>query len=144
MQPENDDKPCRLQTVGDGQARMALLDQFSDELTRLGWSSSEVFGIQMAVEESVSNAYRHGNLEGQRGDVEITYRITDREFEFEVSDQGEGFDESQVPDPTDSENLEGLTGRGLLLMRNFMNEVNIRDGGSTISMRKIRSTSEAS
>lgn len=132
------DGMLRATMLGDGPARSSLLDQIGKRLTDSGWQTGDVFGIQMAVEESVSNAYRHGNQDGKLGEVEIGWRANADEFLIEVRDHGAGFDESAIPDPTDPANLEELTGRGLLLMRNYMNEVNFRDGGSTVIMRKTR------
>lgn len=125
-------------TRGDGKARVALLEDLAGLLERFGWPPSDVFGIQMAVEETVSNAYLHGNLEGELGDVELHWLIDANEFQMEVRDQGNGFDESIVPDPTDAENLEKLTGRGLLLMRKFMTTVKFEDGGCRVVLQKSR------
>lgn len=133
----------KITTLGDGTAREALLDQLSGELSVRGWSSQDIFGLQMAVEESVANAYRHGNLEGQRGNVEIHWSISADAFQIAISDQGLGFDAETVPDPTDIENLEEMSGRGLLLMRNFMTEVDFRDGGRTVFMKKSKTPAPA-
>ena len=65
-------------TKGDGKARKSLLGLLENKLTDLGWSSGDIFGIQMAVEESVSNAYSHGNKNGDLGNVEIKWKVTAR------------------------------------------------------------------
>ena len=130
--------PVRITTVGNGQARMSLMDRLASELSDCGWNADDVYGVQMAIEEAVSNAYRHGNQNGERGEVEISYETSAGEFLMEVRDQGEGFNESDIPDPTAIENLEKTSGRGLLLMRHYMSEVNFRDGGRTVVMRKRR------
>ena len=129
-------KPQELITTGNGQARLQLMDRLGEELTSLGWSATDVYGVQAAMEEAVSNAYRHGNQHGKLGDVDIRWHATKSEFEIEISDRGDGFVESTVPDPTALENLESFSGRGLLLMRNYMNEVSYRNGGRTVVMRK--------
>ena len=126
----------RITTLGNGQERMSLMDQLATQLTDCGWESSDVYGVQMAIEEAVSNAFRHGNQNGARGDIEISYRATTDEFQMEVRDQGDGFAVDEVPDPTAPENLDKDCGRGLLLIRHYMNEVNFRDGGRTVVMRK--------
>lgn len=136
--------PVRLQTLGNGTERMSLMDRLAVELAAHGWDSNEVYGVQMAMEEAVSNAYRHGNENGERGNVDLSWQTTDTEFVMHVSDQGDGFDDSEVPDPTAPENLEKASGRGLLLMRHYMDEVNFRDGGRTVVMRKLRSSNDAS
>jgi len=133
----SDQPTCtQITALGNGQDRMSLMDQLAVELADCGWDSNDVYGVQMAIEEAVSNAYRHGNQNGARGNVEISYRATTDEFQMEVRDQGDGFALESVPDPTAPENLEKACGRGLLLMRHYMNEVNFRDGGRTVVMRK--------
>lgn len=133
----------QLRTLGDGKAREALLERIKDQLVEHGWTEQEIFGMQMAIEESVSNAYRHGNQAGKLGDVEIEWQITAAEFHIKIRDQGVGFDENAVADATDPGNLENLTGRGLLLMRNFMTEVDYEDGGRMVIMKKSKSTAKA-
>ena len=59
-----------------------------------------------------------------------------RAAKFVVRDEGPGFDPSQVPDPTDPEHLENLCGRGLLLMRSFMDEVTFNMKGNEVTLIK--------
>ena len=140
----NASEPVQLQMLGNGKERMSLMDRLADELTSNGWDSNEVYGVQMAMEEAVSNAYRHGNHNGERGNVDIHWHTTAADFVMHVSDQGDGFDDADVPDPTAPENLEKMSGRGLLLMRHYMDEVDFRDGGRTVVMRKQRCVKEGS
>lgn len=128
------------QTLGDGASREKVLGQLEGQLNDHDWSTSEIFGMQMAVEESLSNAYRHGNKNGELGEVEIRWKISSDEFTIEVKDNGEGFSVDAVPDPIAPENLESVNGRGLLLMRNYMDVVDFLDGGRRVVMRKTRPT----
>ena len=127
-----------LVTLGDGKARETLLDQLSEHLTEYGWTASEIFGMQMAIEESVSNAYHHGNQQGTLGDVTIRWHVSAESFSVEVNDNGHGFDAQGVPDPVAPENLEEQGGRGLLLMRGYMDNVEYADGGRKVLMQKTR------
>ena len=127
-----------LVTLGDGKARESLLSKLQARLAAHGWSTSEIFGVQMAIEESVSNAYRHGNLEGELGNVTIRCQLSSADFSVEISDNGEGFDQSAVPDPLSPENLESQSGRGLLLIHGFMDDIEYQDGGRRVIMRKSR------
>lgn len=54
-----------------------------------------------------------------------------------ISDEGPGFDPNDVPDPTDIENLERPCGRGLMLMRHYMTEVNYNSTGNSVRMKKV-------
>ena len=75
-------RPIRSQVTvpGHGQSRLELLQTVKTLLTDLDWPAEDIFSVQLAVEEAVANAYHHGNLEGQRGDVEIRWEISDTDF----------------------------------------------------------------
>jgi serine/threonine-protein kinase RsbW len=76
--------------------------------------------------------------------VQITYQLLPDSFEVHISDEGPGFDPADVPDPTAVENLERPCGRGLMLMRYYMNEVSFNERGNAVSMRKhFRSNGKA-
>jgi anti-sigma regulatory factor (Ser/Thr protein kinase) len=60
------------------------------------------------------------------------------EVRYQIRDEGPGFDPTKLPDPTDPSNLEKTTGRGLLLIRTFMDEVFHNDQGNQITMVKRR------
>jgi anti-sigma regulatory factor (Ser/Thr protein kinase) len=62
--------------------------------------------------------------------------VTPTSGKFVIRDQGPGFDPAQLPDPTDPENLERVSGRGLLLMRTFMDEVTFNKSGNQVTMVK--------
>ncbi len=117
----------------------------------------------IALEEALVNAMYHGNLEvsselrrdGDRPYLELIEQrrrmapFKDRlirvdaslardEAVFVIGDEGPGFDPSTLPDPTDPSNLEVTSGRGLLLIRTFMDAVSYNDHGNQITMRKRR------
>ena len=122
---------------------------------------SSVIRVCIALEEALRNGMFHGNLEltseQREGDPEdyqklitdrtgrepfasrmlqVTVRVSDDRGTFIVLDQGPGFDPSKLPDPTDPENLEKVSGRGLLLMRTFMDEVSFNSTGNQVTMVK--------
>jgi CheY-like chemotaxis protein/anti-sigma regulatory factor (Ser/Thr protein kinase) len=122
---------------------------------------SNVIRVCIALEEALRNGMFHGNLEltseQREGDPEdyqklisertarepfasrwlqVTVRVSDDCGTFIVRDQGPGFDPSKLPDPTDPENLEKVSGRGLLLMRTFMDEVSFNSTGNQVTMVK--------
>src|SRR5262245_43137196 len=66
----------------------------------------------------------------------VTVDVTPHSGKFVVRDQGPGFDPNKLPDPTDPENLEKVSGRGLLLMRTFMDEVSFNSTGNEVTMFK--------
>ena len=125
--------PSHIEAVADAAAAM------TDFLRNCGVSEELSFGIEMAVRESVTNAMVHGNQEDESKSVEVIFNCHDNELEIEVRDQGEGFDPANVPDPTNAENLLKTSGRGIFLMRTFMDEIEWRnrpEGGTAVRMTK--------
>ena len=98
----------------------------------------EIFSIKLALEEALVNAIKHGNQMDRNKKVHVVYRIGSDRFEVTVADEGPGFDPADVPDPTAVENLERPSGRGLMLMRHYMNEVCYNSSGNAVSMSKVR------
>ncbi len=97
--------------------------------------------VDMAVREAVANAVKHGNLLDEIKNVEITFKNRAEGFEITVRDFGAGFAVEEVPDPTNPENLLKASGRGILFMRSFMDEVewsNHAEGGMMVKMLKKR------
>lgn len=78
-----------------------------------------------AVLEAVSNAIRHGNREDPSLPVHLVFRTEGDWVMVTVTDQGEGFDPSCLPDPTDPQNVLRSSGRGFFLMRTLMDEVRV-------------------
>jgi serine/threonine-protein kinase RsbW len=106
---------------------------------RFGFGDEAAFGVDMAVREAVTNAVLHGNRQDASKTVEIKFRGSNQLIEIIVRDRGEGFDLSSVPDPTDPQNLLKASGRGILFMRTFMDEVEYErhpEGGTVVRMTK--------
>jgi len=100
-------------------------------------SDQEVFSVRLALEEALVNAIKHGNQMDRAKSVHVCYRLLPDRFEIHITDQGQGFDPNEVPDPTAVENLERPCGRGLMLMRHYMSEVQYNDRGNSVSMVKV-------
>jgi serine/threonine-protein kinase RsbW len=91
--------------------------------------------IEIALFEALANAVIHGNREDASKQVHVLCRCqAGREVSIIVKDEGQGFDPSTVPDPR--ENIEAEHGRGILLMKAFMDEVHFEKGGTEVHMRK--------
>lgn len=125
--------PSHIEAVADAAAAVANFAQ------SCGVGDEAAFGIDIAVREAVTNAIVHANKQDETKSVEVKLNCTGRALEVEVSDQGSGFDPSTVPDPTEPANLLKTSGRGIFLMRNFMDEVQWTprpEGGTTLHMVK--------
>ena len=93
----------------------------------------------MAVREGVVNAFRWGNQEQCHKKIYLRFDVQDGKFVVRIGDQGGGFDPSCVPDPLADENLLKTSGRGIFLMRTFMDEWDVgrsADGGAELIMAK--------
>ena len=93
----------------------------------------------MAVREAVTNAVVHGNKEDEAKSVELILNCLQNAVEIEVRDQGEGFDPKDVADPTDPANIMKTSGRGIFLIRSFVDEVywsTRPEGGTTMRLVK--------
>jgi len=107
-----------------------------EEVTRYAYSEAAAFSIRLAVEEGLINAIKHGNGCDPAKVVEVGLDINERRIIISIADQGEGFDPSGVPDPTRDENLEKPCGRGIMLMRAYMDEVQYNRRGNQVRMVK--------
>lgn len=106
-----------------------------------GFGDEALFAIDMAVREAVANAVKHGNKQDAGKFVEVTFNCLQKGLEVMVRDFGEGFEVEEVPDPTNPENLLKASGRGVLFMRTFMEEVEWiqhQKGGMIVKMCKLR------
>lgn len=106
------------------------------------YSAKDLFGVKLALEEALVNAIKHGN--GLDPDKCVTVRCTvnSTRVEIDIEDEGEGFDPGDVPDPTDDDNLDKPSGRGLMLMRAFMTRVDYNDRGNRVFMAKDRTAGD--
>ena len=110
----------------------------ASELCSRDYPKEGVFAVRLAIEEALVNAYRHGNKKDADKRVTFECSIDSTSARFEVSDEGPGFDISSVPDPTDEANLEIPSGRGLLLMREYMTQVEFVPPGNRVRMHYQR------
>ncbi len=103
-----------------------LVENITGNLTLLaGCNTDQIYFIQMAVREIVTNAIQHGNRFDINKAVSILYEFDRGRFEVHVWDQGDGFDLSHLPDPCDPANLLKSSGRGIFLVRSFMDDFSL-------------------
>jgi serine/threonine-protein kinase RsbW len=116
----------------------------SDHLARgVGLDEDSMHWVSVAIRESVINAIKHGNRNDAGKRVFVEFETATRaevpELAIRIRDQGEGFDPDQVANPLDAENLLKSSGRGIFLIRNFMEDVELQrapEGGMEIRMVK--------
>jgi len=93
---------------------------------RMGFTDEECSDISMALRESVNNAVIHGNRNAVEKQVHVEFSAVPGRIAVTVRDEGRGFDPGAVPDPTAPENLMRPCGRGIFLMKHFMDTVAFR------------------
>lgn len=108
------------------------------ELEANNFSRDDIFAVHLALGEAFINAVKHGNQMEPDKKVEINYLMDSDKVEVTVSDEGDGFDPEIVPDPRCGENLYKPEGRGLLLIRSYMDVVKFNEQGNTIRMVRYR------
>ena len=113
-------------------AESAILPVLENE----GYGERSIFAVKLALEEAVINAIKHGNELDDTKKVTIGFSIDDNKAIITVQDEGEGFDPAALPDPTDEDYLMATSGRGVSLMRAYMDEVRFNDTGNEITMIK--------
>ena len=111
-------------------------------LEEQSWSEADVFAVHMALEEAIMNSIKHGNKRNVDKQVRVRVKVFADHVLMTISDQGEGFDPKDLKDPCCPENLERDSGRGISLMKGFMDRVEYHQGGRTVTMRKKRTSTD--
>jgi anti-sigma regulatory factor (Ser/Thr protein kinase) len=157
---------CDFVLINDRSLLPPLVSYLQEHFARMGiCDEGEVTRIGIALDEAFVNALFHGNLELDSTLRELdndtyhrmaTERMQESPYrdrriyisvhmnrevaEVIVRDEGKGFDPQHLPDPTHPANLEKVSGRGVLLMRTFMDEVEFGEKGNCVTMRKRRAS----
>ena len=111
-------------------------------LERHAYPDASKFAVRLAMEEALVNAFRHGHKNLPKEPVRVEFRVTAERVYLNIEDKGPGFNPGGVPDPTLDENLELPTGRGLLLMRAYMEKVEYVGRGNRVEMIYRRKAGE--
>ena len=153
---------CEFVLENDCELIPPLVTYFQESVGQLGLcAEADRTRIGIALEEALANALYHGNLgigsEFRGTDEQAHYALVQQrrrqapycdrqihvettlgvtEATFDIRDEGSGFDPSQLPDPTDPANLEKCSGRGILLMQTFMDQVIFNDQGNAVTLVK--------
>jgi serine/threonine-protein kinase RsbW len=104
-----------------------------------GFEEEDCHKIGMSVREGMINAYHYGNQRERGKKIHLAVELAPEKMVIHVIDQGPGFELGEIPDPLSEENLLRTSGRGIFLMRAFMDEFEVlrsRDGGAEVVMAK--------
>lgn len=117
-------------------------ERILNQLENVGFPDRDLFGIKLALEEGIVNAIKHGNGMDPSKNVFVKCEYDGQMVRVIIEDEGPGFDPTDVPDPTDDDNLEKPSGRGLMLMRAFMTRIEYNDRGNRVILEKTRTIEE--
>jgi serine/threonine-protein kinase RsbW len=108
-------------------------------LEEYAFAMKDLFGVKLALEEAIVNAIKHGNGMDPSKSVYVKCEVDHERVRIIIEDEGPGFDPSNVPDPTDDDNLDKPSGRGLMLMKAFMTTIEYNARGNRVLLEKVRS-----
>ena len=127
-----------IEVPSDPAALRRMCDRVLLEIKSCDYSDDDIFAIHLGLEEGLINAVKHGNKADLTKMVSIDYSVTGERFDVHITDQGNGFNSQKVPDPRCGDNLYKNGGRGLLLMRSYMDVVEYNEAGNSVHMVKYK------
>lgn len=121
--------PSRIDSI-------TIVENFIDELSAKYNFSDEIYAnVLTCLSEAVINGIVHGNRESADKKVYINLEvIKDKRLVFTISDEGDGFDFNNLPDPTAPENLENLTGRGVFIIKKLADQCIFNSKGNELEL----------
>jgi serine/threonine-protein kinase RsbW len=110
-----------------------LVERMIEDVCDLFNINQDFYGnILVALTEAVNNAIYHGNQANENKNIDISFKTTPNFVSFIVKDEGPGFNYTNLPDPTNPENIANPNGRGVFLMRNLADNVSFEENGSKV------------
>ncbi len=102
--------------------------------SEFGMAMEKFINFQIASSEAIVNAIVHGNKQNPQKKVYVEITIDEHKLELKIKDEGDGFDVSKLPDPTDESNLYKESGRGIFIIRSLVDEFYIESNGKGTAM----------
>ena len=136
---------CRLNMVipADPAAIPTITDGVLHMLAGKDWPEQDVMRIELALQEALANAIRHGCKSDPTKQLQCVVTVDDSgEIVIVVRDPGSGFDPAAVPDPLHPDNVLKGSGRGIFLINELMDEVAFADSGRELQMRKRKESAQ--
>ncbi|MGE0607995.1 MAG: ATP-binding protein [Pirellulales bacterium] len=112
------------------------LDELVHEMKALGYAERDVRGTRLSVSEALTNSLQHGHAGDCSKKISLRYRVDRSQVVIEIEDQGSGFDQHKVRDPTDTADPCRRIGRGIYLMRAYMTSVRFNARGNRVRLCK--------
>lgn len=130
------EKICKNLRIRSNMKNLRIIENAVDEITNtLGVKQDNYGKILVAILEAVNNAITHGNKFNDEKYVDVSITVEKNEMIVTVTDEGKGFNPSDIPDPTRPENIEELSGRGVFLMTKLADSIFFNEAGNSVTMK---------
>lgn len=115
---------------------VAVLENFIDDLVEKLEIGEDVYAnLMTCLNEAITNAIYHGNKQNPDKKIYVNVDVvSNKRLVFTVTDEGDGFDFNNIPDPTDLDNLEKLTGRGVFIMKRLADQCIFNSKGNEVEL----------
>lgn len=116
-------------------------ERIISHMEQFQFSDRDIFSMRLALEEGIINAIKHGNRLDLEKSVRIAWGISPEKIRVVILDEGPGFKPELIPDPTADENLERPCGRGIMLMKAFLDLMQYNERGNQLTIEKKNTSS---
>jgi len=133
-------KTYHLEIESDSRNLITVEEFINYFAVELNLKEDKINGLLISITEAITNAIKHGNKSDKNKLVFVDVTVEDDYLTIKVKDQGEGFNPAEIPDPTHPENLLKDSGRGIYLMKIYLDEITFnktKDGMETILKLKL-------
>jgi serine/threonine-protein kinase RsbW len=127
--------PAKHQTlkINSNTQSLRLVERLIEDVCQIYSVNEDCYGnMLIAVTEAVNNAIVHGNKSDPSKFVRIGFESDEEQLVFSITDEGQGFDYTSIPDPTDPANIEKVSGRGVFLMSNLADFIRFEQDGRKV------------
>ncbi len=127
--------PTKYQTlkINSNTQSLRLVERLVEDVCQVYGVNDDCYGnMLIAVTEAVNNAILHGNKNDPEKFVRIGFESDNNKLIFSITDEGAGFDYTNLPDPTDPANIDKVSGRGVFLMQNLTDSILFEQGGKRV------------
>ena len=129
---------CELTVPTRSGAGDQVIDSVLHQMQLLTWPEKDIFNVQLAFSEALTNAIMHGNRSDPQKKVYLWCGVRENEVRISIRDEGSGFNPDELPDPRLPDNILTPTGRGILLIRHIMSRVEFLPSGNGMILTKYR------
>lgn len=130
---------CSVVVESKSSAAEEVIKEILSKMKAQKFADDDLFAVHLGLEEAFINAVRHGNKFDPTKKVTITSKIEPDKTVVFLADEGDGFVPDSIPNPTLGDNIYKIGGRGLFLIRSFMDQTDFNKKGNCICMIKYNS-----